>query len=584
MKKSAKFLLAIVLCMAMAIGLIACKPVVVTSDFVVKSDGSGSRSFSVAVNSGETVGYGSVYDYFKKHGDDLKTWIEDFYNYDWLTVTVTSKTDTTGTGDEAVTIITETMTISFTFANFNEYVSRIESLIEVGGKVIENDYKSYVAPSLTTEQDEDDKDYYHLVESKEVTKAVYNTMVDGFLADDSVFDVTGGGKNQGDDSYADFGDGYTKPMDAAALKANLSSTYSVTVALCDNLAAEEGTNVRTVDLSTSDIDLRSYIDGSGIIFVRPERQLVIYYDFDDALTNDTTASGGKAYDLTVGEGSSTSTASYAEGISGKGYKFDGTSYLASKTGVSAAEMTISFYYKADAWTETDTGANMVFVPAGLDALGGGQIDVEFIDDPDDEREAWFFMGKTNSANDFMIQDKLYSETVFNNRLDEWHHYVIVWENVYSMTGVIEDAYVTMYVDGVQINKMGQYNGSGLTKKLGEGSGFNVGGYYETELVKRGLTGTLDEVKIWNGLMTADEVAELYAENTVSSAYDVDDDSNQFENMPLTPTTDDGGNDGDKDENKGGGCSGAIGLGAAGSIGIAAIGVALVAVFRKKERE
>jgi hypothetical protein len=189
-------------------------------------------------------------------------------------------------------------------------------------------------------------------------------------------------------------------------------------------------------------------------------------------------------------------------------------------------MTISFYYKMDSYTQTDTGANMIIVPAGLGALGGGVIDLEFI--KDGEAEGVQLLAKMNSS-DWQTQDKLYSDGYFMEaHLNEWHNYTIVYQNEYDEFGNINDSFVYMYIDGQVATKARLSVAAGLTYSLGsfdDGSagtpngGFNVGGYIENGTVKRACTGTLDNLKVFDGALSEEDVKSLCYTTAVEKPYD-----------------------------------------------------------------
>ena len=188
-------------------------------------------------------------------------------------------------------------------------------------------------------------------------------------------------------------------------------------------------------------------------------------------------------------------------------------------------MTISFDYRMDAYTQTDSGANMVIVPAGLGALGAGVIDVEFIKEAD--AEGVQLLGKMNSA-DWQTQDKLFSEGyLLEAHMGEWHNYTLVYQNEYDDSGEINDSYVYMYIDGKLATRSRLAVAAGLTYSLGlydntaenANGGFNVGGYYEAETVKRGCTGALDNLRVFNGALSEEEVNTLCYVNKVDKEYD-----------------------------------------------------------------
>lgn len=80
-------------------------------------------------------------------------------------------------------------------------------------------------------------------------------------------------------------------------------------------------------------------------------------------------------------------------------------------------MTISFDYRMDAYTQTDSGANMVIVPAGLGALGAGVIDVEFIKEAD--AEGVQLLGKGRISVEHVTAVCGMSESTFYRRLREY---------------------------------------------------------------------------------------------------------------------------------------------------------------------
>jgi hypothetical protein len=283
-------------------------------------------------------------------------------------------------------------------------------------------------------------------------------------------------------------------------------------------------------ISGDDINEMFSMSGLGFDWTREPAELVLYYGFDGDAENKGTAGG--AANLILGEGSSASQITYADGIKDKGLLLDGTTYLKAPLAFTFTEFTVSFYFKPSEFLETDTGAGMVLVCNGLGALSPGALDVEFFLDKNDPLKPVIFMSKTNGSS-WVNGDKMQSETFFNNRLNEWHHFAVVYENDYDNDGYFDVSFITLYIDGVKHGRMEQYNAAGLNKQLGVKSddetvslsGFSVGGYYEADLVKRGIKGILDEVRVYNGILTQAEIEELYRANPVKSVYDPDDISN-----------------------------------------------------------
>ena len=202
---------------------------------------------------------------------------------------------------------------------------------------------------------------------------------------------------------------------------------------------------------------------------------------------------------------------------------------------------------------------MIIVPAGLGALGAGVIDLEFI--KDSEAEGVQLLAKMNSA-DWQTQDKLYSEGYFMElHLEEWHNYTIVFQNEYDEFGNINDAFIYMYIDGQLAVKSRLSVAAGLPFSLGsydDGSsgtpngGFNVGGYYENETVKRACTGVLDNLMIFDGALSEEDVKSLCYTTAVSKPYDpaTEDVINAEEKEPTAlPAEDETSETSDKTANK-----------------------------------
>ncbi len=88
----------------------------------------------------------------------------------------------------------------------------------------------------------------------------------------------------------------------------------------------------------------------------------------------------------------------------------------------------------------------------------------------------------------------------------------------------------MYVDGKLAARSRLSAAAGLTFSLGsydDGSagepngGFNVGGYFENGIVKRGCTGALDNLKVFDGALSEEEVNAFCYTVKVDREYDPD---------------------------------------------------------------
>lgn len=480
----------------------ACTAVQVRSDVVFNADGTGSRQVVglIAKQDDQGDGYGSAYYYLKLHGADLQAKIESIYADkvdgigDWLHVSV----DDSGADWEVVTL-------SFDFASVDDYSAKLKALA-----YDETMAAAYTDPSFVWNDD----GTYTYTESAEVVKAIFKSLQMSIMADDTAYDPT-----------------CTKdgtPLNNGSADGQLEE-YGV------EIIKEENGEAMTIQVNGGVVAPVPYVDGIYTITGTPDGQTageehettcVLHYGFDESLANAGTSAEN---DLTYGVGSTEGGPVYEDGVVGKAIKLDGASYLASPNKTyTYKEMTISFYYRMDAYTETDTGANMLIVPAGLGALGAGVIDVEFI--KDSNAEGIQLLGKMNSA-DWQTQDKLFSEEYYmENRLNQWHHYALVFSNEYDDAGEITDAFMYMYIDGKLAARARLSVAAGLAFSLGsydDGSfgdpngGFNVGGYYENETVKRACTGAIDELMIFDGALSEEDVNTLCYTVKVSNEYDPD---------------------------------------------------------------
>lgn len=496
---------AIALILAMSMLLIcfaACTAVQVSGNLVINEDGSGTRQLiGLIAKQDYQDGYGSAYYYFKLHGADLQAKIESIYaekvpgSGDWLKVSVDDSGD-----------VWEVITISFDFTSLEDYTAKLKSLA-----YDEAFNAAYVDPTFVWNED----GTFTYTESGEVMKAFFKSLQMSIMADETAYDPTctkdGVALNDGsaDGQLEEYGVEMIKPENGEALTLQVNGGDLVSVPNVEGVYTYTGT-----------------VSGEPVV-EEHETTCVLHYGFEDALTNAGTS--GAENDLSYGTGSTAGGPVYETGVVGKAIKLDGASYLASPNKTySYQEMTISFYYRMDTYTETDTGANMIIVPAGLGALGAGVIDVEFI--RDSGADGVQLLGKMNSA-DWQTQDKLYSEEyLVDNRLNQWHHYTLVYSNEYDDAGEIVDAFVYMYIDGKLATRSRLSVAAGLPFSLGsydDGSfgdpngGFNVGGYYEAELVKRACTGAIDELMVFDGALTEEEINTLCYTVKVDNAYDPD---------------------------------------------------------------
>ncbi|MBQ6078552.1 MAG: hypothetical protein IJK88_10700 [Clostridia bacterium] len=493
-------ILSVVLTLLLIAGLLAgCTAVQVKGTLTVNADNSGTREIIGMIpkidDNGD--GYGSCYYYFKLHGDELKAKIEEIFSAnvegsaEWLKVEVDDS-------DEAW----ETITMSFDFTSIEDYTAKLKAMAfdEAAAAV-------YADPTFTRNDD----GTFTYAEPAGAATAIFKSLQTAIMADDTVFDPSctkdGTALNTAAslDDLIGYGVEFIKPENGDILL--------LTVDGGEQIVVPDENGVFTFTGSAS----------GEIAEVEHETTMVLHYGFDEALTNDGTAADN---DLVYGNGSPENGPVFEDAVVGKGIHLDGKTFLASPNkDYKYKEMTVSFYYRFDAYTETDTGANMVIVPAGLGALGAGVIDIEFLKEtgaPDVQ-----LMAKMNSV-DWMTQDKLFSEEfTLGDKLNEWHHYAIVYMNEYE-DGEISDAFVYMYVDGVQAARSRLSVAAGLTYCLGlfddgaygdPNGGFNVGGYFEADQVKRACTGCLDELMVFDGALTPEEINALCYTAKVDHPYD-----------------------------------------------------------------
>ena len=481
--------------------LAACTAIQVQTELVLDEDGSGTRIIRGLVAKDDYQdGYGSAYYYLKLHGDDLTAYLTDVYtdkvdgSEDWLTITVDDTDDAW-----------EVIELSFEFTDFDDYVSKLEAL--AWDDEVE---PAFLAPKL--QENEDGTVSY--IEPAATVTSIFKAIQVHLMGDDDAFDLDstrdGEALNDGSadfDTLIDSGVEIIKPENGEAMLVKLG----------------------VGDMAAADFDGETFIytgnyDGNGVPF-DPNRtpELVLAYGFDNDLAN----AGKQDGDLTLGIGSSQTEAMFVDGIDGQAIYLDGTSYLASPNATyKYDELTLSFYLNVESYVETDTGANMILVPAGLGALGAGIIDLEYY--ASDDTDGTNFLAKMNS-NDWMTQDLLFLDSFFlENHYDEWHHYTVVYDNEYDEFGNIDDAMVSIYVDGQLAARSRLTVAAGLPYSIGlfdDGSfgdpngGFNIGGYYEAEIVKRGLNGMIDNLMIYDGALTEADINLLLYTVAVDKPYD-----------------------------------------------------------------
>lgn len=499
--KNASKLALIMVAAVMMFVLTGCTAVQISANIVFKEDGSGSRTITASIAKNDLQdGYGSAYYYITKHGDELAQYLKTTYtdkvagSDGWLDISV----DDSGSDWEVINF-------KFDFTSFDDYKTKLASLA-----YDKTAAATYAAPELTLSDD----GTVTYTENAAALTAIFKSIQTTIMADNTMFDINstkdGAATNDGSadlKSLTDYGVELMKPDYGNAMTVQFGSGEAVPVANTDGVFTVTG------NYSGAEVTKEEHVTTN-----------VLNYGFNGDLTNTGTAAEN---DLTYGTGSTDGGPVFVEGIDGQAIKLDGNTYLASPNKTYGYDqMTVSFYYKMDSYTQTDTGANMIIVPAGLGALGAGVIDLEFI--KDGEAEGVQLLTKMNSS-DWQTQDKLYSDGYFMDvHLNEWHNYTLVFQNEYDEFGNINDAFVYMYIDGQLATKARLSVAAGLTYTLGmfdDGSagtangGFNVGGYFENGTVKRASTGTLDNFLVFDGALSEEEINTLCYTTAVGKPYD-----------------------------------------------------------------
>lgn len=502
MRKRKKNIFVVLFALVLAMfALTACTAVQVSGDLVLNADESGTRKLEARIAKNDYVdGYGSAYYYFKQHGTQMADYIKNVYtekvpgSQDWLSVSVDDS------GEEW-----EIVTLSFDFSSFDDYTEKLKSLA-----YDESASSKYADPEFI----KDEAGNVTYKESVEVMTSIYKGLQNTIMADDSMYDpaCTKDGVALNDGSA----DGQLEDGGVELMKAEYGN--AMTIQFNDG----EETPIEAVD----GVFVYSVTADGKKVEKSDEVSCVLEYTFEDSLANSGTEAEN---DLSYGTGSTEGGPVFEEGNDGKAVKLDGKSYLASPNKTySYEEMTVSFDYRMDEYTDTDSGANMVIVPAGLGALGSGMIDIEYI--KDEGSEGIQVLGKMNSS-DWQTQDKLFSEGYYMEaHMSEWHNYTFVFQNEYDEEGTINDAFMYMYIDGKLANKTRLSVAAGLPYNLGtydDGSagepngGFNIGGYYEEGVVKRACTGLLDNFRVFNGALTEEEIQTLCYTAKVEKEYNPD---------------------------------------------------------------
>ena len=474
-----------------------CTAIQVGGEFILNPDGSGSRTIILHLyDSDNNDGFGNAILFSRLRGNALRDRIvQELENrlgdISWLNVTVHM-----GSGlQDHIKFIT----LAFNFDTFDDYVDKMTRLAMFGGDRLPPGSR-FVPPTLTRVPDT--YDTYRFRESAESVLWTVRPLFLALIDDPTVFDVTAGGTN----TQADIE--YHRSFGLEMRAVPMIYTF--------------GDNFPNRLVSGMDVNELFSMSGLDVDWVREPTELVIHYNFDGNVRNHGTA--GAMADLVLGEGSSMSSITFAPGIRGQGLRLDGSTYLRTPASFAFSELTISFFAKPERWQATDTGSNTILVNNSLGALGPGALDIIFLKELDEPYQPVFFLAKSNGTN-WMAQDQMRTETFFNNRLNEWRHIAIVYENDYDEFGDYEVSYITLFIDGVMYGRMEQFHAAGLPKRLGifadndRESGFAVGGYYEAGVVKRGFRGVIDEIKVFNGPLSHAEILEIFNASPVSRIFD-----------------------------------------------------------------
>ncbi len=210
--------------------------------------------------------------------------------------------------------------------------------------------------------------------------------------------------------------------------------------------------------------------------------LVAHYTFDDntndsAGTNNGTASGGP---------------SYVEGKVGKALQFDGTNDYITLSNTSAADMTTN-NFTVSLWLKTNTTATTQYRLISKRGSDGYEI---YLGSGQNGLAAYCDTTGGGCLND----NNLGTASV---RDMKWHHAVVVFDRSGNMTG-----YVDGNVGSSPSNISAAVGSMTVAQNLMIGQYSNGGGDY--------FNGTLDDVRVYNRALSADEIIQLYNQSSDST--------------------------------------------------------------------
>ena len=121
--------------------------------------------------------------------------------------------------------------------------------------------------------------------------------------------------------------------------------------------------------------------------------------------------------------------------------------------------------------------------------------VDFSKAPERALRFGCYPNKTQDVSDQMVSERVISVSPLNWRANEWHHIVITWSNFNSSQANAEWA---LYIDGVEKGRKGPIRQDVTWNMADQVMRFNHTGY----------VGKLDEIAIFNKMLTADEIKYL----------------------------------------------------------------------------
>ncbi len=95
---------------------------------------------------------------------------------------------------------------------------------------------------------------------------------------------------------------------------------------------------------------------------------------------------------------------------------------------------------------------------------------------------------------------------FNMVDDKWHHYIITWDKSFGMTANS----VKIYIDGKYSQNNWNYNPTTINTIIG--TNLIIGQYSPSKMDYRTFLGTIDDLGIWNRVLTETEIQYLYQNN------------------------------------------------------------------------